>query len=259
MAWAQSAGKTQLPLDLSVRGQVQQNREHTEYRALAVLEVPLEQSVQPRPSADGSRPVTPKVPAAETQASKPEVPMLVRRETRQLANRSVLRLARQTVAQALLAQNSAEGGERLESLRSRARSSAWLPELRLRAQTSQDEALRLTPTDTDPFRYTQSGQNTLLFEAGATFRLNRLLYADEELAIERARVQRAQERLELEQQIIKLIFEWQGARIKSALLVGTEEEAAQAGLKALDLEARLDALTAGWFSLHGAQLVPNSR
>ncbi len=171
-----------------------------------------------------------------------------------MPSRQLLRLARLTVSAGVHALGYAASDERLENMGSRSRSSAWLPELRFRGQTSQDQALRLTPTDTDPFRYTQSGQNALLFEGQLTFHLARLVFADEELGIEKTRLQKEQERQELEQQIIKLVFEWRRQRMKSVATETLEEDQALAALAALEVEARLDVLTAGWFSANWAKL-----
>ena len=60
---------------------------------------------------------------------------------------------------------------RLDSLISRARSSAVLPELRLRLARTIDESGRLTVTDADPDRYTAAGGATNWFEARVSFRL----------------------------------------------------------------------------------------
>ncbi len=244
-AVAQSATTHAGGLDLSLRGSAEKSPEHTEYRALALLEVPLERA--PAALAAPATPVTPARPATNSASQRSTEPAA-------LPSRKLLRLARLTVRAGVHALGYAASDERLESMGSRSRSSAWLPELRFRGQTSQDQALRLTPTDTDPFRYTQSGQNALLFEGQATFHLARLVFADEELAIEKARLQKEQERQELEQQIIKLVFEWQRQRMKSAATETPEEDQALAELAALEAEARLDVLTGGWFSANWAKL-----
>jgi hypothetical protein len=85
-------------------------------------------------------------------------------------------------------------------------------------------------------------------EASATFRLDRLLFASEELAIERVRQDAGEARLKLE------------ARVQSALLgLFRAHQLACAGqpddpkttlevVKGLELFEELDNLTAGWFS-----------
>ncbi|MDX2054478.1 MAG: hypothetical protein SFV15_18905 [Polyangiaceae bacterium] len=281
------------PLELSLIGSVQQSPEHTEYRALALLDVPLERIATPAratrkrdkspssgvsseattepalatseleqeapPSASqrtelipGSEPgapqPTPRTPTASPSNATAFLAPTLTAKDHHAPKRAILRLVRETVNQGLIAQRYPEAEARYSSLEERSRSSALLPELRFRAQTSQDQALRLTPTDTDPFRYTQSGQNALIFEGRATFRLDRLVFADEELPIEKARAQSEKERVEFEQSLIRLVFEWQRARLKSTGSTVEDDELALEALKALEVEARLDALTSGWFS-----------
>src|SRR5690606_41297240 len=58
-----------------------------------------------------------------------------------------------------------EGEARLDALASRARTSALLPELRLRATRAVDESESLSPTEYDPLRRTASGGTSTWFEA----------------------------------------------------------------------------------------------
>ena len=74
----------------------------------------------------------------------------------------------------------------------------------------------------------------MLYEARATWRLDRLVFADEEIAVERLRAERAGERRKLVHHVLDVVAAWQKAR---PLTTGTEEERD-------DREARRDAATA---------------
>jgi len=60
------------------------------------------------------------------------------------------------------------------------------------ARGREDESGRLTLSEVDPGRYTQAGTATNWLEARVTFRLDRLLFADEEVSLERLRADRAE-------------------------------------------------------------------
>jgi hypothetical protein len=138
--------------------------------------------------------------------------------------------------------------ERLGDLASRARASALLPELRLRVLRSNDQALRLTPTDGEDTRVQTSGASSMTYEARATFRLDRLVFADEEVAIERLRVERSQQRLRLTRDVLDAIAAWQRAHGKAIeASIGADERAA-AQIQAKAAEALLDGLTDGAWS-----------
>jgi hypothetical protein len=101
-------------------------------------------------------------------------------------------LARATVRAALRAAGFPAGTQRLASLSTRARTSAALPELRVRGGRATDESLRLSPTSDDPYRYTQAGGYRLFAELQLTWKLNRLVFSTAELRLETLRRQRAQ-------------------------------------------------------------------
>jgi hypothetical protein len=162
--------------------------------------------------------------------------------------RALTEFSRRATAVALSVAGTAAERRRLDSLASRARSSALLPEMRLRAVRNTDHALRWVPTADDPTRVTQADGAGLILEASATFRLDRLLFASEELAIERVRQDASEARLKLE------------ARVQSALLgLFRAHQLGCAGqpddpkttlelVKGFELFEELDNLTAGWFS-----------
>jgi hypothetical protein len=217
------------------------------------LELPIERLAQPRaaPRAIAERPPEPKreggeaEPAPETaepapraqRAIEPALPLL----------RVAPGFAREIVREALRLQGDAKARERLDGLSGRARVSAILPELTLRAARSTDQSLRVAPAGVDRYDLTQTGGADLLFEARATWELDRLVFADEELRVEQLRHAReaAAERLVL--LVLKHLFAWQRAR--AALLAPDldPERAWSLEIDAFEAEAALDVLTDGYF------------
>jgi len=144
--------------------------------------------------------------------------------------------------------SAASERRRLDALSSRARASALLPELRLRALHNSDQALRWIPTTDDPYRITQANGTGLVLEGSATFRLDRLLFAREELQIERLRQRASLERLKLEARVLEALLGLFRARELSCVDDGNDPERPSRVLKVLELFVELDGLTAGWFS-----------
>jgi len=154
---------------------------------------------------------------------------------------------RQCVEAALVAQGIAAAFGRLDSLASRARTSTMLPDTRLRAGRDRDQSLRLTPTEADPYRYTQSGGVSLVVEASVTWRLGRFLFASEELSIERLRLAQSRERQRVTLASMNELLVWQAAW-RRAQAAGDGPINAVEDL--FESTLRLDVLTDGWFSAH---------
>lgn len=167
-----------------------------------------------------------------TRVSNVAVPASAPRPARRL--RLPPRLVRETVAAALKTNGLASDQDRLDRIATRARVSAVLPELRLRVVRGLDQSLRLLPTDSDPYRTQATDGASMLYEARATWRLDRLVFADEEIAVERLRAERAGERRKLVHHVLDVLAAWQRAR---PLATGSDEERD-------DREARRDAATA---------------
>jgi hypothetical protein len=136
----------------------------------------------------------------------------------------------------------------------RARASGLVPELRLRVAHVVDEDQRLAPTEYDPERITASGGTSLWLEARATFQLDRLVFADDEIALERLRADRAKLEAELIDDVLKSLEAWMRAGAALESEIASEEERLRADVDEAVAEARLDALTAGWFSTQRAQM-----
>lgn len=157
-------------------------------------------------------------------------------------------LIQSTLRAALRHAGAAGQNERLASLRARSRSSAALPELRLGAGRSTDQALRLSPSVSEPDRYTVSDGADLWLEARLSWRLDRLLFAREELDVERLASAASVARHRRVRQVLDALFAWQKALFEAADPAMPSDRQLLAELRALQAAAELDVLTGGWFS-----------
>lgn len=195
----------------------------------------------PAPEKEGGRTESPTESAERAEPVKLPASVIITPAIARSAIQAALRHARLNDATA-----------RVAALATRARSSALLPELRLRASRLVDEAQQLSPTEYDPGRVTASGGTSMWLEARGTWRLDRLLFADEEIALERMRHDRAEAQAKLVERVLDLLFAWQRALAVQATLeaqgAGADLEARMtAMLKVAEAEATLDVLTGGWF------------
>jgi hypothetical protein len=162
-------------------------------------------------------------------------------------------VARSCVRAALRAIGLADDN-RLESVASRARSSAALPELRLRAVRTLGESGRISLSEDDPSRYVASGAATNVLEARVTFRLDRLLFADEEIVVERARLDRSEQRMRVTAKVLQALFEWQKAYALLQDAALPPEDRFSAVLREAESSAILDMMTGGWFGTYRTAL-----
>jgi hypothetical protein len=158
------------------------------------------------------------------------------------------RLARGAVAAALHRARVVEADERLGSLAPRSRSSAALPELRLRAMRVIDEDEALSPTEYDPSRVTAKGGSSTWMEARATWKLDRLVFAREEIAVERLRIGQARIRRAIEHDVLDGLARWHRARWRALDPEAPGDRRIEAELESATIEAMLDVWTDGWFS-----------
>ncbi len=200
-------------------------------------------------------------PEEEQQAVETEPPATAPR----LIPRIEPRDARAAVAAALKEMKLGSAADRIDQLGSRARWSAALPKLRLRATRLIDESSALSPTSYDADRVTSSGGASLWLEARATWHLDRALFASEEVRLEGLRRQLAASQQRRSAQVLKLLFAWQSAAFvlvnldpSSTQLSPLEltERCGAAWLREQQLAAELDIITGGWFAgwrqQHGA-------
>lgn len=199
------------------------------------LDVPLDRVARSRASfvADDAAPREP-----PPRLKRPRPPLLSHE------------LVRRTVRQALIAGGRTEARRRLQGLASRARTSAALPEVALRGDRTVDETLRLTPTLDDPYRYTQAGGVRLSVGARLSWRLDRAVFASEELMVERLRGQRDAADARRIERVLRALFAWHRAVQVADSPDAGDDERAEAELVALEQGFTLDVLTGGWFGEH---------
>jgi hypothetical protein len=154
---------------------------------------------------------------------------------------------------------------RLDAILARARWSALLPETRLRAIRYADERLYTDATG-DVSRLRDSAGANLGLEARLTWRLDRLLYSDDEPSFERMRLERHDARNRIAAKALDALFHWQRAWLELRWAQSASREAGpsaggrtrdeiEAALRVMEAEATLDVLTAGWFSSWRSQRV----
>jgi hypothetical protein len=241
--------------DVALHARSMKASARSEQAAWLTLTVPLDRVATPQPRVNEA-PVPPAATPegaeatadSETDASDGSVPRLSFAQLHALAE-----LMRGASAVALSVIGARGERERLERLASRSRSSALLPEVRLRVVRNTDQALRWVPTTDDPYRVTQADGAGLILEASATFRLDRLVFTHEELLVERLRRRLSVEHLKLEARVQHAVLELFRQR---ELGCAEDPNSAARGthlLSALTQFTELDTLTAGWFSEQAPQ------
>ena len=133
----------------------------------------------------------------------------------------------------------------IDDLVRRARSSGWVPELRLRAYRSVDIGARLYQSDTTADRVSTTDASQLLGEVRLSWKLDRIVFADEEVAIERVKLDRAELRQRTTSRVIDLVVRWSRAH-RTAVDAGVHPvERAEAQWTATETLLALDAITRG--------------
>ena len=204
-----------------------------------IIQIPFERLLTPRrhamsPPSFSEPPPKPQTPPATQQAPKPRVSVKPA-------------LARAAVRAAWRA-NGISDVEVIDSMKSRARTSAILPETRFRVSRDWDQSYRLSPTNDDPYRLHETTGGGMKIEGTVTWKLNRLLFVNEELSMERLRIQQSQARSKLAGEVLKALFEWQRAQILLQDPDIDDAERIEAAIKEAESIVLLDVLTGGWFS-----------
>jgi hypothetical protein len=137
----------------------------------------------------------------------------------------------------------------MEGLATRARWSGLVPELRLRVGRQWDESARadLLPT-ADALKTTDAAQANLWLEARAIFRLDRLVFADEELATFRLRLEQSEIAQRIALRVVTGLAAWQRSWVEARAAPSGSVAALEAALQLSEIEAALDVLTGGWFA-----------
>lgn len=128
--------------------------------------------------------------------------------------------------------------------------SAWLPELKFRAGRNTDQTLRLTPTTEDPDRWALSGGSDLRLEGELRWQFDRLVFASEEVPIERMRLVLEQQRQRGMLDLLEWVFRWQVAVMQRSDPDLSPNKRLEAHLTAEQTAGALDVLSGGWFSAH---------
>jgi len=158
-------------------------------------------------------------------------------------------LARDCVAAALRSSGLGADDDRIDAIVERARSSALLPETRLRAMRLWDDANHTTtPSTTDGTNYYDAVGANLVLEVRLTWRLDRLVYAGDEPTLERLRRERQDARSRQATRTLEVLFAWQRARVDLQEAPSESREALEAELRLSQSRATLDVLTGDWFS-----------
>jgi hypothetical protein len=229
---------------LSVSAEYRRGTLEREWRGFLALNVPFDQLATPRrPSAAASVAEEPPKKQGEATPPAPAPTPIIAAAAPWLTPR----LARGAVQHALWVAGYLGTRTRLGNLASRARNSAALPELRLRTLHSSGQTLRLTPTPDDPYRYTQAGTSELALEARLTWHLDRLIFAEQEVSIERLQLERDLAERRLIEQVLTRLALWQRSRVRAADVDLDPEARQTAELEALGAAVELDVLTEGWF------------
>lgn len=202
-------------------------------RSGAIADVAEPPALKPAPRAKVEPPPAPK--PAPGQPPQLRIPIIVSSDAAKKAVDAALRRAK-----------LADPDARVDAMITRARSSAALPELRLRALRSVDQGQALAPTEYDATRTTATSGSSVWMEARATWRLDRVIFAEEELSLERMRHDRMEARNKVTAHVLKLLFEWQRALALAENEAATPEENLAARLKAIESEVELDLITDGW-------------
>jgi hypothetical protein len=163
-------------------------------------------------------------------------------------------VARGVVAAAWRASGVGADDERLDSMITRARISAILPETRLRVMRRIDDELDEPPPTSTSYYYPDSVDTWL--EARFTWRLDRLLFVDEEPAVERLRIDRSEARVRIATRVLAMLSEWQRAWVDLHTLPADAPASLDGAMRMTDAEAALDVFTAGWFSRWRAHAPP---
>ncbi len=155
-------------------------------------------------------------------------------------------LARDAVKAAWRNAHVAEDG-RFTGLAARARASALLPEVRFRVMRMMRDGPGATDTTTST-PYSLYYADRTVVEGRVLFRLDRLVFADEEVAIERLRADAVIERERIAHRVLEELGKWQRAQLDLTLSPADSAERVEAALRQIEAESALDVLTGGWFS-----------
>lgn len=190
----------------------------------------------PPPLAKGAPPA----PRRRSERVRPDMPLV----TPELA-RSVARAALRAAGyRGLEAELSAAVG--------RARWSAALPDVRLRAARALDESARVDYVGDVLGDTRVTGRADVRLEAALTWRLSELVFSGREPSLARIRLTFLRQRQEVVRASLQALFRWQRTLHRANDPALLPEERAEALLDSVEAEVQLAVLTGGWFSAERA-------
>jgi hypothetical protein len=157
-----------------------------------------------------------------------------------------LSIARRAVAAAWKTAGLGADDAIIDSMIARAKTSALLPEARVRAMRLVVDKSQVNAVPDTTGTYDALGTN-LWLELRLTWRFERLLYADDEPNLERMRLERHDARARVAARVLEALFLWQRAELRAGASVAGSQEATDALLQIVEAEATLEVLTGGWF------------
>jgi hypothetical protein len=193
---------------------------------------------------DGSAKLQPIPSPAPSPAPPPPPPDPPREPERVVVTPAV---ARHAVTAAWRTAGLGVDDSRIDSMIARARSSAALPEARFRAMRVfllDGAQPSIVPIDTSSYATTSP---TLVLEGRLTWRLDRLLFADDEPSLERLRLERGDARSKVAGRVLDALFQWQRAWIAVHTVKPGSRESTDATMRLIEAESGLDVMTGGWF------------
>jgi hypothetical protein len=158
------------------------------------------------------------------------------------------RLARAVADAALRTAGYVALGADLSAAAGRARWSAALPDVRLRAGRAIDETARVDYSGAVVGDTRLTGRADVRLEAALTWRLSELVFSGREPALARLQLTFLKQREEVVRSALTHLFRWQKAQNAVSHPDALPEERAQAMLLAVESEVHLAVLTGGWFS-----------
>ncbi|MGO9832886.1 MAG: hypothetical protein ACLP1X_01585 [Polyangiaceae bacterium] len=160
-------------------------------------------------------------------------------------------LAHECVAAAWRTSGLGVDDARIDDIVSRSRTSALLPETRVRAMRLWDDAAHTTTvTSEDGTTFYDAIGANLVLELRLTWRLDRLVYAGDEPTLERVRLEREEARSRMATRTLEALFAWERATVDVAEAIAGSHEELAAHLRSAEAMATLDVLTGGWASEH---------
>jgi hypothetical protein len=219
---------------VSVRAGAEVAPNGQQWEALAFAAFPLDGRALPIVSTAVTE-ESPTEPEASARSSRGEERLMELRDP----NQDCLRSARRKAVELAMAEP-----ERARSYVSRAGYAAWLPELRLLISRRYGRSESVDVNSSSTALSSPLGIDTVndvRYEARATWDLSKLVFSSEELAAQTQALHMAELRRDIEAAVNRLYFE-RRALERSAGIEGRR------GLRTNEIEAELDALSAGTFA-----------